>query len=87
MHDPARSGRPVRSYVSLAGQHPPGDTIVQAAKALQELEVGMVPVCDGNSDKRLVGILSLVDVAAKDDPLAMAGTLGNISQPARPKGI
>ncbi|WPH14733.1 CBS domain-containing protein [Variovorax paradoxus] len=128
----------------------PGDTIVQAAKALEELEVGVLPVCDGSRlvgvvtdrdiavrgvareidlgaspvkqimtadaywcyaddtvdealsqmsavqirrlpvvdrDKRLVGILSLGDVAAKGEAGAAADPLGRISEPARPKHL
>ena len=40
----------------------PGDTIVQAAKALEELEVGVLPVCDGS---RLVGVVTDRDIAVR----------------------
>ena len=126
----------------------PGDSIVQAAKIMQELEVGALPVCDGNKlvgvvtdrdiavrgvarqispgkssvnqimtedacwcyaddsidealslmstaqirrlpvvdrDKRLVGILSLGDLAVKGEPEATGRPLGRISEPARPR--
>jgi CBS domain-containing protein len=126
----------------------PGDSIVQAANVMQELEVGVLPVCDGNKlvgvvtdrdiavrgvarqispdespvkqimtedacwcyaddsvdealslmstaqirrlpvvdrDKRLVGILSLGDVAAKGKADKTGQPLGRISEPAQPR--
>jgi CBS domain-containing protein len=127
----------------------PNDTVVQAAQAMDELNVGVIPVCDGeklvgmvtdrdivvrgvaqgcdlratrladvmsgsvhwveegddidkvlgemsdrqirrmpvvDEGRRLVGIVSLGDIAAKDpeDELDVAASLGNISTPAAP---
>lgn len=125
----------------------PGDSVTLAAQAMEELGVGVLPVCDGSKllgvitdrditvrgvargislekspvteimsddvcwcyaddsvddaldkmsaaqvrrlpvvdrDKRLVGILSIGDVAAKGDAQSTGEPLGNISEPARP---
>ena len=125
----------------------PGDSVTRAAQAMDELDVGVIPVCDGNKllgvitdrdiavrgvargialeqspvkeimsddvcwcyadddvddalekmsaaqvrrlpvvdrDKRLVGILSIGDVAAKGNAKSTGEPLGSISEPARP---
>lgn len=60
----------------------PQDTVVLAAQAMEELDVGALPVLD--RDKRLVGILSLGDLAAKGDVQQAGAALADISEPSRP---
>jgi CBS domain-containing protein len=41
---------------------PPGETVMKAAQAMSELDVGVIPVCDG---ERLVGIVTDRDIVLR----------------------
>lgn len=60
------------------------DDIDQVLGQMAEAQIRRMPVVDGN--QRLVGIVSLGDIAAKDpeDELDVALSLGDISSPAEP---
>ncbi len=58
----------------------PDDTLRHAAQLMDELDVGALPVCDGD---RLVGVVSLGDLAAKA-ARDVGDTLDIISQPPQP---
>jgi CBS domain-containing protein len=58
--------------------------IEEAAKLMKERQIRRLPVI--SRDKRLVGIVSLGDLAVDTDNARMAGqTLTEISEPARPQ--
>jgi CBS domain-containing protein len=61
-----------------------GDDIDKVLSEMAEAQIRRLPVVDGN--QRLVGIVSLGDIAAKnpDDELDVAMSLGDISSPAEP---
>ena len=61
-----------------------GDDVDQVLSEMAEAQIRRLPVVDGN--QRLVGIVSLGDIAAKDvgDELDVATSLGDISSPAEP---
>lgn len=61
-----------------------GDDIDTVLEQMADKQIRRMPVVDGND--RLVGIVSLGDIAAKDtgDELDVAQSLGNISTPAAP---
>jgi CBS domain-containing protein len=50
----------------------PSDTVVQAAKAMDELNVGVIPVCDGD---KLVGVVTDRDIVVRG--VATGGELGS----------
>ncbi len=57
--------------------------IIDAARAMRDRQVRRAPVID--NDQRLVGIVSLGDIAAKGKDLGLSGeVLEGISQPAAP---
>lgn len=56
--------------------------LAEAAAKMQQLQIRRLPVLD--HDKRLVGILSLGDLAAKGDVQQAGAALADISEPARP---
>jgi len=60
------------------------DDVDQVLAAMADAQIRRMPVVDG--DERLVGIVSLGDVAAKDpaDEGELALSLGDISSPAEP---
>jgi CBS-domain-containing membrane protein len=59
------------------------DNIKEAAKLMQDKQIRRLPVL--NRDKRLVGIVSLGDLAVDTGQEKMAGeTLTEISQPSQP---
>ena len=52
----------------------PTDTIVQAAQAMEEMDVGVLPVCDGDRllgmpDQQKLWVTWQVDLGNRDDPL------------------
>ena len=51
----------------------PNDTIVQAAQAMDELNVGVIPVCDG---EKLVGMVTDRDIVVRG--VAQQGELGSM---------
>jgi CBS domain-containing protein len=56
----------------------------EAERLMQEKQIRRLPILD--RDKRLVGIVSLGDLAVDaDDPKGTARTLEQISEPSRPK--
>jgi len=64
----------------------PDATLQEAAEKMQRLDIGPLPVCDGD---RLVGIVSLGDLAVRidEDELAdeeVGETLAGVSEPSRP---
>lgn len=56
--------------------------LVDATAKMQQLQIRRLPVLD--RDKRLVGIVSLGDLAAKGDQVQAGEALADISEPARP---
>lgn len=62
----------------------PDDDVDQVLSEMAEAQIRRLPVVDGN--QRLVGIVSLGDIAAKnpDDEVDVAMSLGDISTPAEP---
>lgn len=56
--------------------------LTEVAAKMQQMQVRRLPVLD--RDRRLVGILSLGDLAAKGDPQQAGAALADISEPARP---
>lgn len=56
--------------------------LAEAAAKMQQLQIRRLPVLD--RDKRLVGIVSLGDLAAKGDVQQAGAALADISEPARP---
>lgn len=60
----------------------PKDSLRKAAQMMDELDVGMLPVCNG---ERLVGILSLGDVAVRGEAKETGEPLAQISSPAQPE--
>ena len=56
--------------------------LAEVAAKMQQLQIRRLPVLD--RDKRLVGILSLGDLAAKGDVQQAGAALADISEPARP---
>ncbi|HEY4076521.1 MAG TPA: CBS domain-containing protein [Rhizomicrobium sp.] len=56
--------------------------IDEIASNMADVQVRRLPVV--NRDKRLVGILSLGDIATSDDPQSAAEALGGISRPTNP---
>ena len=62
----------------------PDDDVDQVLGEMAEAQIRRLPVVDGN--QRLVGIVSLGDIAAKnpDDEVDVAMSLGDISTPAEP---
>ena len=61
-----------------------GDDVDKVLAEMAEAQIRRLPVVDGND--RLVGIVSLGDIAAKnpEDELDVAMSLGDISTPAEP---
>jgi len=60
------------------------DAVEEAARLMQERQIRRLLVLD--SDKRLVGIVSLGDLAAEaEDPYRMAEVLQDVSVPAVPR--
>jgi CBS domain-containing protein len=61
-----------------------GDDIDRVLSEMAEAQIRRLPVVDGN--QKLVGIVSLGDIAAKnpDDEVDVAMSLGDISSPAEP---
>ncbi|MGV3726173.1 CBS domain-containing protein [Hydrogenophaga sp.] len=59
--------------------------LTEAAARMQQLQIRRLPVLD--RDKRLVGIVSLGDLAAKGDAHQAGAALADISEPARPTRI
>ena len=61
-----------------------GDDVDQVLSEMAEAQIRRMPVVDG--DQKLVGIVSLGDIAAKnpEDELDVAMSLGDISSPAEP---
>jgi CBS domain-containing protein len=62
----------------------PDDDVDQVLSEMAEAQIRRLPVVDAN--QRLVGIVSLGDIAAKnpDDEVDVAMSLGDISTPAEP---
>ncbi|MBT2324847.1 CBS domain-containing protein [Variovorax paradoxus] len=58
------------------------DSVDDALGKMSEAQIRRLPVVD--HDKRLVGMLSLGDVAAKGQTTTTGQPLGSISEPARP---
>jgi CBS domain-containing protein len=60
------------------------DEVDKVLSEMAEAQIRRVPVVDG--DQRIVGIVSLGDIAAKnpDDEIDVAMSLGDISSPAEP---
>lgn len=58
--------------------------VEEAARTMQQNEVRRLPVL--SRDRRLVGILSLGDVAVSSNPAFSGMTLREVSQPAQPNG-
>lgn len=56
--------------------------LAEAAAKMQQLQIRRLPVLD--REKRLVGIVSLGDLAAKGDVQQAGAALADISEPARP---
>jgi CBS domain-containing protein len=56
--------------------------LAEVAAKMQQLQIRRLPVLD--RDKRLVGILSLGDLAARGDVQQAGAALADISEPARP---
>jgi len=56
--------------------------LAEVAAKMQQLQIRRLPVLD--RDKRLVGILSLGDLAAKGDAQQAGAALADISELARP---
>ncbi len=56
--------------------------LTEVAAKMQQLQIRRLPVLD--RDKRLVGILSLGDLAARGDVQQAGAALADISEPARP---
>lgn len=56
--------------------------LADVAAKMQQLQIRRLPVLD--RDKRLVGMLSLGDLAAKGDAHQAGDALADISEPARP---
>ena len=62
-----------------------GDDVEQVLGEMAEAQIRRLPVVDGN--QRLVGIVTLGDIAAKNpegDEMEVAASLGDISSPAEP---
>lgn len=59
--------------------------LTEVTARMQQLQIRRLPVLD--RDKRLVGILSLGDLAAKGDAHQAGDALADISAPARPTRI
>ena len=62
-----------------------GDDVEQVLGEMAEAQIRRLPVVD--ADQRLVGIVTLGDIAAKNpegDELEVAASLGDISSPAEP---
>jgi CBS domain-containing protein len=62
-----------------------GDDVDQVLSEMAEAQIRRLPVVDGN--QRLVGIVTLGDIAAKNhsgDEVDVATSLGDISSPAEP---
>jgi CBS domain-containing protein len=55
------------------------EEIEEVAKNMAEIQVRRLPVV--NESKRLVGILSLADIALTEGPVGVAGALCGISEP------
>lgn len=58
------------------------DGLEDATVKMQQLQIRRLPVLD--REKRLVGIVSLGDLAAKGDAVQAGEALADISEPARP---
>lgn len=58
--------------------------VEEAARVMQEREVRRLPVL--NREKRLVGIVSLGDIATSSNPAFSGMTLREVSQPEHPNG-
>lgn len=58
------------------------EDVGEAAARMQQLQIRRLPVMD--RERRLVGIVSLGDLAAKGDPEQAGEALADISEPARP---
>ena len=56
----------------------PTQTIRDAAKMMAEMDAGIMPVREGD---RLVGIISLGDIAVMDESGQLGQTVAGISQP------
>ena len=59
--------------------------LTEVTARMQQLQIRRLPVLD--RDKRLVGIVSLGDLAAKGDAHQAGAALADISEPARPTRI
>jgi predicted transcriptional regulator len=57
----------------------PETALIEAAQKMKSLDIGMLPVCDGD---RLVGIVSLGDLAVRTGKEKLAGeVLERVSEP------
>jgi CBS domain-containing protein len=56
------------------------DEVEQVARNMGDIQVRRLPVV--NRDKRLVGIVSLADIAASEEPEVVGGAVSGISEPS-----
>ena len=59
-----------------------GENLEKCERAMQEHQVRRVPIID--SEDRVIGIVSLADLALRDKPERISKTVAEISKPHRP---
>ena len=77
---------PIETYVSL---HPvtcgEGENLEKCEHAMQEHKLRRIPIVDGEG--RCIGIVSLADVALRDEPERVSRTVAEISKSGSPRPI
>ena len=77
-----KSGQKVRDVMTVGVKYVFDDEQTEdAARNMGQLQVRRLPVVD--RDKRLVGIVAMADLAAKDDGPAAQQAIHGVSQPSR----